>query len=270
MRHRLQALIRPKSPPARRTVQRDTFELTLEDGQSLEVERRRDPRARRIKLSVSERGVRVTLPPRASASAAARFAHEHRQWLAMQLELHTRDVPPPLLRDVSATLPLRDTQRPLRWERGRFTRIESAANDGLVFLLPERAGPAALARALRDFYEGEARADLARWLPGYLDGLPRAPRQFRFKLMSSRWGSLAPDDSVALDLSLVLARPSAYRYVLVHELCHVLHANHSVAFWAEVEARMPRWRDEREYLRLHGSRLKATMRSLLAPATDTA
>ncbi|KIQ96627.1 SprT family zinc-dependent metalloprotease [Lysobacter sp. A03] len=269
MLRRLQGLARTKRTPARRAVQRDTFELTLDDGRSLEVERRRDPRARRIKLSVSERGARVTLPPRASASAAARFAHEHRQWLAVQLELHTRDVPPPLLRDVSATLPLRDAERPLRWERGRFTRIESAPDDRLVFLLPERAGPAAQARALRDFYEGEARADLARWLPDYLDGLPRAPRQFRFKLMSSRWGSLAPDDSVALDRALVLARPSAYRYVLVHELCHLLQANHSAAFWAEVETRMPRWREEREYLRLHGSRLKATMRSLLAAGTET-
>nr|WP_222565562.1 SprT family zinc-dependent metalloprotease [Lysobacter antarcticus] len=266
----MQTLACAKRPPARRSVQRDTFELTLDDGQSLEVERRRDPRARRIKLSVSDRGVRLTLPPRASASAAARFAHEHRQWLALQLERHTRDVPPPLQRDISASLPLRDTQHPLRWERGRFTRVELASDDGLVFLLPERAGPAAQARALRDFYEGEARADLARWLPDYLDGLPRAPRQFRFKLMSSRWGSLAPDDSVALDLSLVLARPSAYRYVLVHELCHLLQANHSAAFWAEVETRMPRWREEREYLRLHGSRLKATMRSLLAPTTDAA
>lgn len=270
MLRRLQSLVRSKSTSPRRAVQCDTFELTLDDGRLLEVERRRDPRARRIKLSVSERGVRLTVPPRATIIAGFRFAYDHRDWLAAQLDLHTRGVPPSLRRHHSDTLLLRDIALPLRWETGRFSRIEVDGDSGLVFHLPERAGPAALGRAVRDFYEAQARVDLAHWLPRYLDGLPRAPRQFRLKQMSSRWGSLAPEGAVALDLSLVLARPSAYHYVLVHELCHLIHANHSAAFWSEVETRMPLWREEREYLRLHGSRLKATMRALLQPANGTA
>jgi predicted metal-dependent hydrolase len=117
---------------------------------------------------------------------------------------------------------------------------------------------------LRDFYEGEARADLGRWLPRYLPGLPRPPRRIVFKTMTSQWGSLAPDGSVALDLSLVLARPSAFEYVLVHELCHLIRADHSRAFWREVEARWPGWRDERAWFHAHGRRLKACLRALLA------
>ena len=119
-------------------------------------------------------------------------------------------------------------------------------------------------RALRDFYEAEARADAGRWLARYLPGLPRAPRRVRFRPMSSQWGSLAPDDSVALDLSLVLARPTAFEYVLVHELCHLLQPDHSRAFWVEVEARFPGWRGERDYFHAEGRALKAALRALLA------
>ena len=104
---------------------------------------------------------------------------------------------------------------------------------------PRAPAMPALRRALRDFYEGEARADLGRWLPRYLPTLPRPPRRVQFKVMSSQWGSLAPDGTVALDLALVLARPSAFEYVLVHELCHLIRADHSRAFWREVEARFP-------------------------------
>ena len=42
-----------------------------------------------------------------------------------------------------------------------------------------------------------------------------------------------------------------------------MQANHSPAFWAEVEARFPQWRIERDYLRAEGRRLKATLRQLL-------
>ena len=125
-------------------------------------------------------------------------------------------------------------------------------------------GTAALQRALRDFYEAEARSDLGRWLPRLLPTLPRPPRRFVFKRTVSQWGSLAPDGSVSLDLALVLARPAAFEYVLVHELCHLLQANHSTRFWREVEARFPSWEDERDYLRREGRALKGRLRRLLA------
>ncbi len=105
-------------------------------------------------------------------------------------------------------------------------------------------------------------------MPRYLPGLPRAPARVRLKVMSSQWGSLSPDGSLALDLSLVLGQPRAFEYVLVHELCHLVHANHSPAFWHEVEARFPAWREQRGYFNAHGRRLKAGLRALLSPAGD--
>ena len=100
-------------------------------------------------------------------------------------------------------------------------------------------------------------------MPQYLAALPRPPARIVFKRTSSQWGSLAPDATLALDLSLVLARPSAFEYVLVHELCHLIRADHSRAFWREVEARFPAWRDERDYFHAEGRRLKAMLRVLV-------
>ena len=141
--------------------------------------------------------------------------------------------------------------------------VWDGADDALVFQVAPRAGDAALRRALRDFYEAEARADVGRWLPRHLGGLPKAPRRVQFKIMSSQWGSLAPDGSVALDLSLVLAEPEAFEYVLVHELCHLIHHDHSPAYWHEVEARYPEWRVQRDYFREHGRRIKGQLLALL-------
>jgi predicted metal-dependent hydrolase len=257
----LRRLLAPRTP----VIERDVTSIVLEDGRLIEIQRVRNPRARRLRLSVDERGARLTLPTRASLVAGERFLAEHRAWLADQLERYTLTGLPTLQREVTTAIPLRGTFVPLRWSEGRFSALEFDANAGeAVFRLPARAGDAAMRRTLRDFYETQARADIGRWLPQYLPSLPRPPRRVSLKVMSSQWGSLAPNGVVALDLALVLARPSAFEYVLVHELCHLVRADHSRAFWREVESRFPAWREERAYFHADGRRIKASLRGLLS------
>lgn len=260
----LRLLFPDTAAPKPRTLQREVLAFALDDGDAIEVLRVRDPRARRIRLSVDERGARLTLPMRASLVSGQRFLHEHRDWLVAQVRAHAIEGLAPLVRGGTTHLPLRGVELPVRWCEGRYARVWQE-DDALVFQVPARAsGDGGLKSALRDFYEAQARADLGRWLPRYLRDLPRAPSRIRLKTMSSQWGSLAPDDALSLDLSLVLGRPSAFEYVLVHELCHLIRPDHSRAFWREVEARCPHWRDERDYFHSAGRRLKARLRMLLS------
>ncbi|MFC5571160.1 M48 family metallopeptidase [Lysobacter yangpyeongensis] len=251
---------KPRATP--RAATRETLSFTLDNGATVDVLRVRDPRARRIKLSVSERGARLTLPIRASEIAGRRFVLEHGDWLMAQLA-HNGSAAPALEPHVTASIPLRGGQLPVVWSEGRALRLATAGGV-LVATVPANVRDAALRRALRDFYEAEARADIGRWLPPLLPTLPRAPSRIALKVMSSQWGSLAPNGTMALDLALVLARPSAFEYVLVHELCHLIRADHSPAFWHEVEQRFPAWHAERDYFQAEGRRLKAAMRTLLA------
>lgn len=258
---RLPPPIRPAPKPA---LQRDTLQLRIAPDRVVELLRVRDPRARRIRLSVDERGARLTLPTRASLVAGERFVHDHRDWLATQLAAFADHADAVLERGTTTHLPLRGHDLPVQWSTGRASRVRLGKAGQLVFEAPACAGDAALRRALRDFYEAQGRADIGRWLPGYLPGLPRPPRRVVFKRTSSQWGSLAPDGTLCLDLALVLARPSAFEYVLVHELCHLLHADHSRRFWSEVQQRFPAWREERAWFNAEGRRLKARLRRLLA------
>ena len=197
------------TPP--RGIERDSVALDMEDGTHVEIARVRDPRAKRIKLSVDERGARLTLPLRASLKSGDAFLHAHRDWLAAQFaHFGDSDGVPGLVRNETAALPLRGKSLSLHWHEGRFAKLDLGDDGELHFHLPARAGEAAMRRALREFYEAQARADIGRWLPKYLPSLPRAPRQVRFKVLSSLWGSLAPDGSMALDLALVLGRSSAF------------------------------------------------------------
>ena len=248
-------------------TERRNIALPLGDGATLEVSMQRHPRARRIKLSVDERGARLTLPMRASERAALDFLHAHSDWLRDQWRSLHANTTGPVIIGVTSTLVLRDEPLAMQWRTGRLTRVSTSGNEaivdvrGLDALRGQPATPA-LQRALRDFYEAEARSDIAHWLPKYTAGLPKPVSRIQLKRMSSQWGSLSPSGVMVLDLALVLARPSAFEYVLVHELCHLIHHDHSRAFWREVERRCPDWREEREYFNAHGRQLKATMRIL--------
>lgn len=64
----------------------------------------------------------------------------------------------------------------------------------------------------------------------------------RFREMVSRWGSCQTvTGHITLNLRLGLVPPECMEYVLVHELCHLLHPDHSAAFHDEMTCLMPEW-----------------------------
>jgi predicted metal-dependent hydrolase len=237
--------------------------LVLADGEAVPVRWVRDARARRLRLIVNERGVRLTVPRGASIRVAETFMFEHRDWVREQLGKRPRVAREPFAFGRDQELPLRGESRRIAWREGRYVRV-ALEDETVVITRPARATDRQLRAALKSFYEAQARADLGAWMPKYLPGLPSGPANLRLRALSSLWGSLSASDGLLLDLSLVLGRPSAFEYVLVHELCHLLQRNHSRRFWREVEKRWPDWRDARDYLHGDGLALKAELRRLTA------
>jgi predicted metal-dependent hydrolase len=75
----------------------------------------------------------------------------------------------------------------------------------------------------------------------------------------TRWGSCGPDGSIMLSLRLLLAPPQVFRYVVIHELCHLRWRGHGPRFWALVERQMPDFQRWRDWLRANGAALHATV-----------
>lgn len=68
----------------------------------------------------------------------------------------------------------------------------------------------------------------------------------------SRWGSCGPDGHIMLSLRLAMAPPEVFRYVVIHELCHLRWHGHGRRFWDLVARQMPGYKDQRAWLRRHG------------------
>jgi predicted metal-dependent hydrolase len=74
---------------------------------------------------------------------------------------------------------------------------------------------------------------------------------------SSRWGSCSSQGSLSFSWRLALAPRRILDYVVVHELCHLVHLDHSPRFWSLVEQVRPDFREQRDWLSNHGWELLA-------------
>ena len=68
----------------------------------------------------------------------------------------------------------------------------------------------------------------------------------------TRWGSCSRDNRIRYSFRLLYTPKEMVEYVIVHELAHVKHKNHSPAFWREVEKYVPDYKARRKWLKEHG------------------
>jgi predicted metal-dependent hydrolase len=71
----------------------------------------------------------------------------------------------------------------------------------------------------------------------------------KLKYMRSRWGSCSTNGDIALSTPLLLTTPEILRYVIIHELAHIKHPDHSKDFWNRVELFVPGHQKLRNALR---------------------
>ena len=245
----------------------DWLEVPARDGRTIRVRKSPHPRARHLRLTVTAQGARLSCPHNTHPAKLFAFLKKHGPWLEGKLaELCLDGTRAPELEvGVANQIMLTGEDLVLAWEASSRSGIERLA-DRLVLRLPEPWGESSLGRArtlLRDYLETCVRQDVSRWLPGYVDQLGRAPTGIRMRVLKSLWGSLDSRDRISLDLSLALAPREALRYVLVHELAHLAVRDHSRRFWAQVEALMPDYKPQRNWLRQHGGVLKIEIDRLL-------
>lgn len=199
--------------------------------------------ARRYILRVTATGVvRVTVPRGASVAGGLAFAAGQVNWITTEW-----------------------ARRHARTEWGCGTRVwyrgaqhPIACNGATIACGASVVSKAAAAAAadIRAAFHERWRAEASAELPARCValGVPHGLRPTRVQVRNqqSRWGSCSTRGSIALNWRLVQMPTDVADYVMLHELVHLEHPNHSTRFWRRVAAVCPAWRSAERWLRTSG------------------
>ena len=152
-------------------------------------------------------------------------------------------------------MPRREIERILTERRDWIDRKLSAVREDAA---AGRAAPlsqedlAALARQAKQFLMPLVEQYAARMGVTY--------GRITIRCQQTRWGSCSSKGNLNFNCLLMLAPRQVVTYVVVHELAHRKHMDHSPAFWAEVEAILPDYRESVRWLKTNGGKLLARAR----------
>ena len=227
---------------------------------------KRVPRRRHVHVLVNENGmVEVRAPWRFSLSKARDVLRENARWVERTLgRVQERLAERPrlvtgthlALLDESLRLEVRHQARMELFTRtGRRSRGCVERQGAVLLVITDSLGDDRLRALLESWYRGEAVTHLSDRVEHYSSRLGVRPSKVIVRGQRTRWGSCSGKGTVSLNWRLMMVPGALADYVVVHELCHLRHMNHSPRFWEMVGGIMPDYRHRRHRLNALQGRL---------------
>jgi predicted metal-dependent hydrolase len=213
--------------------------------------------SRAIRISFSHKGdIRVTLPYYVPYQAAIAFAinksawiNEHRPEAAVALRQGDR---------IGKAHRIHFETRELTSPRATISQNRIVVAYSAVYTPQSPSVQKAAERAALRALKKEAEALLPRRLGDLAKAKGYAFKDVRVKQLKSRWGSCNQHGEITLNYYLMQLPWQLIDYVLLHELTHTEHLDHSAAFWERLERALPGSKQIKKSLR--------TFRPIISPA----
>lgn len=213
-----------------------------------------NPRARRLSVRIDARaGEAVVIAPSPrTLPEAVDFARSRALWIAERLAARPE------------TTPLAPGQVILL--AGRPVRLEASGNAAAARLIETETGAViraggegdAFSRRVLNFLKAEARRRLTERTEVHRLALNQAPVRLSITDSRTRWGSCSPHNrTIRYSWRVVMAPETVLDYLAAHEVAHLVHADHSPAYWSVVQRLVGDHRPFRRWLREHGAALHA-------------
>jgi predicted metal-dependent hydrolase len=130
-----------------------------------------------------------------------------------------------------------------------------ALADGMLFVDTPVKEPEAIRNGLGTWYRRQAMEKIEERVQNYQHRFTIRPMEIKVKEQKKRWGSCTGSNRLLFNWRCIMAPAPVLDYVVIHEMCHMVHKNHSPLFWNMVASILPDYKSSREWLRVNGIRM---------------
>ncbi len=214
----------------------------------IEIPVHRDRRFRSLRLGFDRNGrFSITVPPGISHANIERFLQDHSRWIRTRIrryESQTSSLP------AAGWIPYKGRTLRICLIPG-IHRLSIQPQGDCFFISGIIDSSEGLASCIKSWLKQEASRELSRLVDVFSLEMGVRCRRLSIRDQKSRWGSCSSRKTVSLNWKLILLDPKLCHYVVLHELAHLIHLNHSRDFWAFLRTYCPDAHDTRRVLRNH-------------------
>ncbi|HMB73586.1 MAG TPA: SprT family zinc-dependent metalloprotease [Gammaproteobacteria bacterium] len=190
-------------------------------------------RARRMFLHVTPPlGVELVVPRGTRSRTVAAFVESHREWIdAAHAQIAREYVGDRSMQPTSVNLPSIGKTLSLSYRYDPQSRRQWKSDAGSLLVVCARRECDDAGDVLRQWLLHEARRVLPGMVTDTAGEIGVQPKRVQVRLQKTRWGSCSATGTISINAAILFLEPELVRYLIVHELCHMRHMNHSRAFW---------------------------------------
>ena len=222
--------------------------------------------AQQIRIRVGPGGVEVVQPASVSDEDVSAFLCRNESWVLAQLDrvASLRALRRPVRRQ-SGEILYRGESTPVRVE---FVDTKARGNwvvlsDGKIVVRrgPETQTP--VVRGLENWLRGQARSAIADYLPAVTARIGEEPGRVYVMGQRTKWGNCSPRSNLSFNWRLILAPDFVLRYLVAHEVVHLVVPDHSAKFWLTVQSLCPDMERAKQWLSRHHAELTVSLDSVV-------
>lgn len=213
---------------------------------------RESTRAKSVHLKICpQKGLEIVIPSRLQGFCALQFLNEHRGWVEKHHELiiqaknyQQRPLPS------AVSLPAIEQHWKIFYKATTSRALSlHQPSDNLLLLQGCLDDQDKIKKRLQQWLLQQGKQHLPGLLAQMSGQINLPYRHLTIRQQKNRWGSCSSQKDICLNCQLLLLPRNVIDYVLVHELCHTIHCNHSPAFWQLVKSCMPDYKQREMYLK---------------------
>lgn len=214
------------------------------DGLSYSLQRRRN--CRHIIVRVGQNGeVKVSAPPRVSKVAIEQVIIDNKAKLAATVETQKAGQHTFLSGDVFL---FRGEKYQLELREGEDQSFDMVEKKFVITYTEIIPTPSKVCALIKELYRYSAKQRLSLLVSFWAQELGLAPPSFSVRDSKSRWGSCSAKGRLSFSLRCAVLPDEDLSYLVLHELAHLVHFNHSTDFKGLLSSHMGDWRKRQQHM----------------------